>query len=85
VAFASIPRDARAFNTLRAIACQVKHILFAACAGDIPPWKQVPLEPTVQRGRQRGNMIFFWLIPVALVVIIAFVVLIRKMARDKPE
>jgi hypothetical protein len=30
-------------------------------------------------------MIFFWLIPVALIAIIAFVVLIKKMARDKPE
>ncbi len=30
-------------------------------------------------------MIFFWLIPVGLIAVIAFVVLIKKMARDKPE
>jgi len=30
-------------------------------------------------------MIFFWLIPLAIIVIIFFVVLIKKMARDKPE
>ena len=30
-------------------------------------------------------MIFFWLIPVVLIAVIAFILLIKKMARDKPE